>query len=85
MDVMEVKREIASFINAESSNNAQVGDNVSDESVLADLGMSSLNLVTLILTLQRKYDLDLEQMIEQGMPLTVGELVTLLRNGARAQ
>jgi len=55
---------------------------LTDESVLADLGVSSVHLITMLLTLHREYGLDLAQMTHDQMPSTVGELVALVERGA---
>ena len=56
---------------------------VCEDTVLADLGMSSLHVISVALTLQRKYGLSVDRMIERGMPTTVGDLAGLLENGPR--
>lgn len=51
---------------------------ICEESALAELGIDSLHLITLLLTLQDEYRLDVDEMLRLGMPVTVGDLVTLL-------
>jgi acyl carrier protein len=55
-----------------------------EDRLLSDLGVTSLHLITLLMTLQQDYSLDVDQMIQAGMPTTVRELVTLIEQGARA-
>jgi acyl carrier protein len=50
-----------------------------EETIIADLGVSSLQLITVVLTLQRQYGLDADQMIDGGMPVTIGDLVRLVQ------
>jgi acyl carrier protein len=51
---------------------------IRDESVLADLGVNSLHLITMLLALKQEYSLDLESMARYRMPTTIGDLVTLV-------
>ena len=51
---------------------------VDEDSVLADLGLTSLHLLTLMLELQRQYGLDMEKLAEAGMPVTMKDLVDML-------
>jgi hypothetical protein len=54
---------------------------MSEESVLSDLGLNSLHLITALLELQREYNLSDEWCTRAPMPCTVGELVTLVERG----
>ena len=58
---------------------------VSEESVLADLGITSLHLITMLLTLQYEHGLEIDGMLRLGMPVTVGDLVRLLEPGTSAE
>jgi acyl carrier protein len=53
-----------------------------EEMPLADLGMTSMHLITMLLALQDEYGLSVDQVAEQGMPVTVGDLVALLERKA---
>jgi acyl carrier protein len=55
-----------------------------DDSVLADFGLTSLHLITLVLTLQDEYGLEIDDLVEHGMPVTVGDLLTLVEHKAPA-
>jgi acyl carrier protein len=58
---------------------------VREESVLADLGVNSLHLITMLLTLQQEYSFDVDRAAQSGLPTTVGELVTLIEHGMAAE
>jgi len=55
---------------------------MADEAILAELGLTSIDLITMVLTLQRKYNLDLDRMIQCGMPVTFGDLVGMICSGS---
>lgn len=48
---------------------------IREDSQLAELGLDSLHLITLLLRLQREYAMDINAMVEHGMPGTVSELM----------
>lgn len=54
---------------------------IGEESKLTDLGVNSLHLITLLLTLQEEYSINAEHAANLGMPTTVGELVTFIEQG----
>jgi acyl carrier protein len=51
---------------------------ISNETVLAELGVTSMHLISMILALQAEYSLDIERLTECGMPTTVGQLISLV-------
>ena len=51
---------------------------VREDSLLTDLGVDSLHLITMLLVLQHEYSVDMESMTETGMPATVADLVALV-------
>jgi acyl carrier protein len=53
---------------------------VDEDSVLADLGLTSLHLLTLVLELQRQYGLDMEKLAAAGLPVTMKDLVDMLES-----
>ncbi len=57
---------------------------VDEDSVLADLGLTSLHLLTLMLELQRRYGLDMEKLAADGLPVTMKDLVDMLEAGQSA-
>ena len=57
---------------------------VGEESSLAELGLTSLHLITTLLELQRQFGLSEEWCAPVRMPSTVGELVTLVECGLPA-
>ena len=79
---MSSREDIIARIRSALPFGADTNVKLADELVLADLGVTSVHLITMLLTLQREYGLDLAQMTYAGMPSTVGELVTLVERGA---
>jgi acyl carrier protein len=57
---------------------------VNEDSVLAELGLTSLHLLTLVLELQRQYGLDMEKLAVAGLPVTMRDLVDMLEAGHSA-
>jgi acyl carrier protein len=53
---------------------------ISEETELADLGIASLHLISLIIGLQQEYGFSIEALADSGLPKTVGEIVTLVAN-----
>jgi acyl carrier protein len=53
-------------------------DDIQEGRILADLGLTSLHLLTLVLTLQREYGFDIDQLADIGMPVTVGAMIDLM-------
>lgn len=51
---------------------------ITDHTALTELGLTSMHVLTLILALQREYELDVDDVLEAGMPATVGDVATLL-------
>jgi len=56
-----------------------------EDSALADVGLNSLHLITVLLELQREYRLGDDWWTQGGMPNTVGELVNLVERGLSQQ
>jgi acyl carrier protein len=54
---------------------------VREESVLAELGVNSLHLITLLLTLQQDYAFDIDRITQLGLTMTVGDLATVIERG----
>jgi len=51
---------------------------MNEDSLLSDLGVTSIHLLTLVTSLEREYDFDLDQLADMGMPTTIGDLVTMM-------
>jgi acyl carrier protein len=58
---------------------------IDEASVLADLGVDSLHLITMLLELQRQHFFDVGIVTQQGMPVTVGDLVSMVERGQAAR
>jgi hypothetical protein len=52
-----------------------------EESMLSDLGISSSHLLALLLSLQRAHELDVDRISMSTMPITVGDLITVVQRG----
>ena len=59
----------------EEDRNEELTSNISGESNLRDLGLSSFDLATLTVKIEDEYDIDI---FEEGIVSTVGEIVTIL-------
>ena len=59
--------------------------NVTEDSVLSDLGVNSLHLITLLLELQHEYPFDVDQATQNGMPTTVGDLMLIVQGQPPAE
>lgn len=77
---METRAEIISRIRAHLPFASESDCEVHEDSVLADLGVGSLHLITMLLALQEEYGIDPQKMVDSGMPATVGELVALIES-----
>jgi acyl carrier protein len=81
----EARLSILASIRAKLPFGADGNGNIREESVLAELGVNSLHLITLMLALRREYSLDMNGMTQHGLPTTVGDLVTLVEHGTSAR
>jgi acyl carrier protein len=61
-----------------------VGLELNETVDLAELGITSLHLITLVLTLQKQYGIAVDHLVESGMPTTVGEVVNLVERASIA-
>ncbi|MDY6946852.1 MAG: acyl carrier protein [Pseudomonadota bacterium] len=75
---MNLKDDIVTLIKKNLPFAADRGVAIGDDTILADLGMDSLHLITMLLILQRQYGIEIERVAETGMPATVAELVALV-------
>jgi acyl carrier protein len=79
--MIETRENILARIKAKLPVGADSTGIICEESTLAELGVSSLHLITLLLALQREYSLEMGGIAKYGMPTTMGDLVTLLERG----
>jgi acyl carrier protein len=82
---MITREDIISRIKAALPSGTDPHFEVLEESALSDLGVSSIHLITMLLTLRREYGLDIDQVTYARMPSTVGELVSLVENSVPAR
>ncbi|MGC3982795.1 MAG: phosphopantetheine-binding protein [Steroidobacteraceae bacterium] len=57
-------------------------EEIGGNTLLAELGLDSLHLITLLLTLQREYSIDMASLTQDGTPETVSDLVALVERCA---
>ena len=76
-----VFKRIRSYLPFESDHEC----NVREEYILADLGVESLHLITMILGLRRDYVLDPDRMTNLTLEMTVGDLVTMVIQGTTTE
>jgi acyl carrier protein len=77
----ETRQDIISRIRVHLPFGADPSCEVREEAVLADLGVNSLHLITMLLTLQQEFSLDVELVTLRRLPTTVSDLVTLIEQG----
>ncbi|HEY6927491.1 MAG TPA: phosphopantetheine-binding protein [Steroidobacteraceae bacterium] len=75
---METRKQVLDRIRAQFPFGLDPAMEVNESSVLADLGLTSLHLLTLMLELQRQYGLDMEALAAAGLPVTMKDLVDML-------
>jgi|KBSMisStaDraftv2_1062788.scaffolds.fasta_scaffold186152_2 acyl carrier protein len=75
---METRKQVLERIRGQFPFGLDPAMEVDEDAVLADLGLTSLHLLTLMLELQRQYGLDVEKLAEAGMPVTMKDLVDML-------
>lgn len=82
---METRQQVLDRIRRQFPFGLDPAMEVREDSVLADLGLTSLHLLTLMLDLQRQYGLDMEKLAEAGLPVTMKDLVDMLDAGQSAR
>jgi acyl carrier protein len=75
---METRQQVLDRIRRELPFGLDPAMEVNEDSVLADLGLTSLHLLTLMLELQRQYGLDMDKLAAAGLPVTMKDLVDML-------
>ena len=78
---METRKQVLDRIRGQFPFGLDPSMQVDEDSVLADLGLTSLHLLTLMLELQRQDGLDMERLAEAGLPVTMKDLVDMLEAG----
>jgi acyl carrier protein len=76
---MSARDEVIARIRENLPFNSDSETMLDERDALSDLGVTSLHLITLLLTLQDEYGLDIDRATSAGMPATVGELVSLIQ------
>lgn len=74
----DARQRIIADISAKLPFGAISETDIKDDTSLAEIGLTSLHLVSIIVALQREYSVDVASLIQIGMPTTVGDLVTLI-------
>lgn len=79
--MLGTRQEIINRIRTHLPFGADPNCDISEDSVLADLGVDSLHLITLMLTLQEEFSFNTDSAGRSGLPTTVGDLVALVESG----
>lgn len=77
---MQSKAQILTIIRKELPFEIDAGRALNDDTVLTELGCTSMELITVLLTLQREYGITLDAVINGEVPTTVGDLVRLFHD-----
>lgn len=72
------REDVLAIIRANTPLSGDAGAVINDETALSEIGLTSLHLVTLLLTFQQQYGLDINGAIASGMPATMGELISMI-------
>ena len=80
MNMDPQRTSILAAIRAQLPYPIEEGYELTESSLLADLGVTSLHLITLLLALQQDYALDPDRASRVGMPETVGELISFVEH-----
>jgi acyl carrier protein len=81
---VDLRQRIMELVEAHLPRSEHLDSNVRDETTLAELGVNSMWILSLFMTLQDEYTFEMEQLVGQGMPVTIGGLVALLETGISA-
>ena len=79
--MLETRQRIINRIKTHLPFGADANCDIREDSVLADLGVDSLHLITLMLTLQEEFSFDTDSAEQSGLPTTIGDLVALVESG----
>lgn len=82
---MENKQEIIALITRHLPRASGSGNEIGDETILAEVGVRSIDLVSLIVRLWDELELDLQGITAQTMPITIGHLVRLIENSTHLE
>lgn len=81
--MLKARQEVINRIKTHLPFGADPHCDLREDSVLSDLGVDSLHLITLMLTLQEEFDFDTDSAGRSGLPTTIGDLVALVESGRR--
>ena len=82
---METRKQVLDRIRGQFPFGLDPAMEVHEDSLLAELGLTSLHLLTLMLELQRQYGLDMDKLAAAGLPVTMKDLVDMLDAGQSAR
>jgi acyl carrier protein len=77
MSTEEVRREVLELIAARTKAASSSEFRIDEGAKLADLGLSSLGTIAIVVELQRRVGLDFSRVAELSVPQSVGELISL--------
>jgi acyl carrier protein len=78
MDLVS-KQSVLALIREHLPFGTAVQEDIQEDSQLSELGLDSLHLITMLLMLQREYQIDMCSIAERGMPTTVSELLAVIQ------
>jgi phosphopantetheine binding protein len=79
---METRDRAISRIRAHLPSGNDPGCDLREDTVLSDLGVTSLHLITLLTSIQREYHLSSDVVMSGGFPRTVGDILEIIERGA---
>lgn len=71
--------DVLKAISTELRTGLNLETDVGEQTVLSDIGVTSMYLITLMITLKRKYGMNLDGVVKRGRPKTVGDLLSSLQ------
>jgi len=78
---MGMRERIVEIIGANLPLEADQGATVSENSILSEMGITSLNVVSILVALNREYPFDVASVTQDGMPATVAGLIAIVEQG----
>jgi len=78
LPMMDAKGQILYVIREDLRCEIDANRELTDNTALVDLGLSSMELITLLLALKRRYGVRVDAAVLDRMPATVGDIVRLL-------
>jgi len=78
---MGVRDRIIEIIGANLPSEADRSATVREDSILSEIGVTSLNVVSILVALNKEYPFDVASVTQDGMPATVAGLIAIVEQG----